>query len=206
MIYLLTPGCSSITELFGLIVPQPRAAFAPASVAGGQVSFYGSNYRDTIMEAGRLKRLLRLVYDGYERLVEPYALAFKRRKDGVAQEYFYAYDLSGGRNHQTGIKSFISDNVQSVQLTENTFAPRFAIELAGGGEYFGATTFSSPTGSSGTTLGSSRKRTASPFGITYTVQCPYCSKRFKRDRFDTSLNEHKDRYGNRCYGRIGVIV
>jgi len=42
--------------------------------------------------------------------------------------------------------------------------------------------------------------------VTYTVRCPYCDKKFKRDKFDTRLNEHKDRYGNRCYGRVGTIV
>ncbi|GEM_PF-506901 len=218
---------SSILELFGLIAPQPQPAFA-ASGAGGRVwvSFYGSNYRDTIMEAGRLKRVLKLVYDGYDRLVEPYALAFKRRKDGVAREYFYAWDLSGGRSRQTGIKSFISDKVQSLQLTEQTFQPRFPIELVGGAGYFSATSFSRYIASSpvfgvsrpsygsrssfsktfGSTLGGSRKKAASPFGVTYTVQCPYCNKRFKRDRLDTALNEHKDGYGNRCYGRTGFIV
>ncbi|MHB1141657.1 MAG: nucleotidyl transferase AbiEii/AbiGii toxin family protein [Sulfuricaulis sp.] len=219
---------SSIAELFGLIAPKPQPAFATTGVGGdARVSFYGSSYRDTIMEAGRLKRLLKLVYDGYERLVEPYALAFKRRKDGIAQEYFYAWDLSGGQSGQIGIKSFISDNVQSVQLTEQTFQPRFPIELAGGSGYFSATSFSSRTDSSSafgasrprsqsrssgfgrtssSLFGGSRKKTGSPFGITYTVQCPYCNKRFKRDRLDTKLNEHKDRYGNRCYGRTGFIV
>ena len=77
------------------------------------------------MEAGRLQRILSVVYDGIERRVEPYALAFKRRKDGVAREYFYAWDLSGGRSGLTGIKSFISGKVQSVHMTEQTFDPRF---------------------------------------------------------------------------------
>ncbi len=210
-----------IAELFGLLVPQPAPV---ATTAGGGLSFYRTTYRDTIMEAGRLERVLRLVYDGIQRFVEPYALAFKRRNDGVAREYFYAWDLSGGRSGQTGIKSFISDKVQAVQLTDRSFAPRFPIELAKGGRYFSATSFSSKTRSSGlgvtTPLGSrgSRKSSASPFGgsrksasaspfaITYRVQCPYCGKRFKRNKLDTSLNEHKDTYGNRCYGRVGYIV
>ncbi|OQW34776.1 MAG: hypothetical protein A4E19_17825 [Nitrospira sp. SG-bin1] len=207
---------SAITELFGLIVPQPQPAFLPSGV-GATVSYYGSTSRNTIMEAGRLKRLLKIMYDGYERLVEPYALAYKRRKDGVAQEYFYAYDLSGGRSGP-GIKSFISGNVQSIKLTEQSFEPRFPIELGGTGGYFGTTPFSSQTSrtsavdsssrrrQSSSSFRSSRKKTASPLGLTYTVQCPYCNKRFKRDRIDTKLNEHKDHYGNRCYGRIGFIV
>lgn len=217
---------SSVAELFGFIAPQPQPAFATAGIGGvGRLSFYGRGYRETIMEAGRLRRLLKLVYDGYERLVEPYALAFKRRKDGVAREYFYAWDLSGGRSMQTGIKSFISDNVQSVQLTEQTFEPRFPIELAGGGGYFSTTSFSTDSGThssfgktalrshAGTsgfrrrsTFGGSRTKTANTLGITYTVQCPYFNKRFKRDKLDTKLNEHKDQYGNRCFGRLGFIT
>jgi hypothetical protein len=213
---------SAIAELFALLVPQPLPAGVPA---GRGLSFYGTTYRDTIMEAGRLGQILRLVYDGFERFVEPYALAFKRRKDGVAREYFYAWDLSGGRSGQTGIKSFIAEKVQAVQLTERTFQPRFPIELAKGGSYFSAASFPSrarsssgfggfvqpvstkPNRTSSRPFGGSRKGApASPFAITYTVQCPYCGKRFKRNKLDTTLNEHKDRYGNRCYGRVGSIV
>jgi len=42
--------------------------------------------------------------------------------------------------------------------------------------------------------------------IPHYVQCPYCAKTFKRTKLDTRLNEHKDRFGNRCYGRVGTIV
>jgi predicted nucleotidyltransferase component of viral defense system len=212
---------SAIAELFALLAPQP----APVAVAAGRgLSFYGTTHRDTIMEAGRLRQILRLVYDGFERFVEPYALAFKRRKDGVAREYFYAWDSSGGRSGQTGIKSFIAEKVQAVQLTDRMFEPRFPIELAKGSGYFGATSFPTRTrasrlggfapsrspksGTSSTSpFGGSRKTaSASPFAITYMVECPYCGKRFKRNKLDTTLNEHKDPYGNRCYGRVGYIV
>lgn len=199
----------AVGELFGLVLPQPQAPFAVSGLGAGRLSFYGSNQREIIMEAGRLRRLVKLVYDGYERLVEPYALAFKRRRDGVAREYFYAWDLTGGRSRQTGIKSFISDNVQSVDITEQTFEPRFPIELSSDAGYFGATAFSGASGRSRPSrlaLGTARSRRASPFAITYTVQCPYCNKRFNRDKLDTRLNEHKDQYGNRCYGRTGFIV
>ena len=37
-------------------------------------------------------------------------------------------------------------------------------------------------------------------------QCPVCGKRFYRKKFSTRLNSHKDRYGNRCYGRTGSLV
>ncbi len=40
----------------------------------------------------------------------------------------------------------------------------------------------------------------------YTVECPYCGKRFKRKKRNTKLNAHKDQYGNKCYGRRGQMV
>jgi hypothetical protein len=51
-----------------------------------------------------------------------------------------------------------------------------------------------------------RAKVKSAYGVSYTVSCPICNKKFKRDRYDTKLNEHKDKYGNRCFGRIGYIV
>lgn len=152
------------------------------------------------MEAGSLQRILRVVYDGYERRVEPYALTFKRRKDGVGHEYFYGWDLTGGRSGQVGIKSFFANKVAFAQVTEETFDPKFPIELTKSGVgYFIRESFSSarPQGN--------RRRTPLS-GVVYTVQCPYCSKHFKRGRPDTTLNEHKDRFGNKCYGRTGFVV
>ena len=211
--YLVCPKLSLITfddaenlfrtgigDLFALLAPQ---LVSVGVSRGAGLSYFGSTYRDIIMEAGRLQRILRLIYEGLERRVEPYALAFKRRRDGVAREYFYAWDLSGGRSGQTGIKSFISEKVQSVQITEQSFTPRFPIELAKSGGYFRSPHFATPAFHASTPK---RSASFSSSGIFYTVECPYCGKRFKRNKFDTRLNEHKDRYGNRCYGRVGTIV
>jgi predicted nucleotidyltransferase component of viral defense system len=189
-----------IAELFGLLQPQP--AFAPT---GGHISpsYFRPRNRDVIFEAGRLQRLLRIVYEGVSRIVEPYSLTFKRRKDGVASEYFYAWDRSGGHSGHIGIKSFFSEKVQSIQMTEESFVPRFPIELVKGPGYF-AKPFSATPRTHRTP--SRRSTTSYSSGITYTVECPVCGKRFKRNKFDTRLNEHMDKYGNRCYGRIGTIV
>lgn len=40
----------------------------------------------------------------------------------------------------------------------------------------------------------------------YTIECSYCSRRFKRMRRAQTLKPHKDSYGNPCYGRYGTIV
>jgi len=183
-----------IGEIFALV--EPRVAYAGVRGQGG-LTYFPSQSRSEIMESARLNRLLRFMYDGLERVIEPYALVFKRRKDGVAREYLYGWDVRG----EVGIKSYIADKVHSVSILDQTFDPRFPIELAKSTGYF-AKPFSSSAG----TFASHRARRKSSFGIEYTVECPYCNKRFKRSSYDTKLNEHKDRYGNRCYGRIGYIV
>jgi len=190
---------SIIVELFGLLVPLP--AFA---VGGGgmPISYFRSKNRDVIFEAGRLQKLLRIIYDGISRIVEPYSLAYKLRKDGVAREYFYAWDRSGGRSGHIGIKSFVSEKVQSIQLIDETFQPRFPIELVKGPGYF-----SKPFSSYSSNITSSKHRSkVSNYGLSYTFKCAICGKKFKRNHFDSRLNEHKDKYGNRCFGRIGILV
>lgn len=190
---------SSIGELFALLAPQPAPAWAGAGAAGP--TYFGGNHRSTIMEAGRLQRVIRMVYDGFERRVEPYALVFKRRKDGSAHEYFYGWDLSGGRSGEVGIKSFFANKVVSARITDETFDPKYPIELIKGSStgYFARSSFaSSPTRAS--------RRTTGAFGVRYRIECPYCGKQFTRNGMDTKLNDHKDRYGNKCFGRIGFVA
>lgn len=196
---------SIVNDIFGLAEPQPGLA---ARGWSGAPVFYPANLRDTIMKGGRLQRLLRFVYDGYERYVEPYSLTYKRRRDGVAREYFYAWDRSGGSSGQVGIKSFLAEKVQSVSLTEDGFEPRYPIELAkGDGAYFGRPYFgSSPSPPLVSSTRSPRRQRSSSYGMNYTVECPYCGKRFKRNSYDTKLNKHKDKYGNSCFGRVGHMV
>jgi predicted nucleotidyltransferase component of viral defense system len=183
-----------ITEMFSVFAPPVQS---PAYAAGGRggLDFFRSGPRSQILEAARLQRVIRFAYDGLQRVVEPYALVFKRRLDGVGREYFYGWDLHGGRSGQVGIKSYIASKVGAIQITDQSFQPRFPIGLVKDGGYF------SRPFSSGTHRTISRAST-----MEYTVACPYCGKRFKRSRYDTRLNEHKDRFGNRCYGRVGQIV
>lgn len=192
---------TAITEMFALTEPQIAYASMPS---GAPLSYLPSSLRANIMESARLHRLLRFVYDGLERIVEPYALVFKRRRDGIAREYFYGWDRIGGRSGEIGIKSYIADRIHSVQILGETFEPRFPIELTKSTGYFGTPYFS---GSRAAVPGYPRAtRTKSSSAMEYTVECPYCNKRFKRATYDTKLNEHRDRYGNRCMGRVGYMV
>jgi predicted nucleotidyltransferase component of viral defense system len=192
---------TSITEIFSLL--EPHFALAPAAGWSARRLYFPAEFRDPIIEAGRLKRLVRFVYDGLERRIEPYALTFKRRRDGVAREYFYGWDQTGGRSGEFSIKSYTPDKVEAVEILDETFEPRYPIELTKAGQYFGKAYFTGSPGRRSTTSRTSR----SGFEMEYRVECPYCGKTFKRSRYgDTKLNEHKDHYGNRCYGRIGHMV
>jgi predicted nucleotidyltransferase component of viral defense system len=186
----------------------------------GEEPFFPSQYRNTILEAGAGRRVLAVVYDdGRERLVEPYALAYKRRRDRQGAEYFYVWDQTGGTSSGPGIKTFVHHKIRKLEMTEEVFEPRYPIELAKAGEkaskdYFGKE-FSEQVRSGsrkslaawGTRTGRARRVSApSAFGVTYRVECPYCRKRFTRDRPTTALNPHKNDYGGPCPGRVGYLV
>lgn len=167
-----------IGEIFAMSEPQLAHAGMPGPILGrAALSYFPSGARSDIMESARLHRLLRFVYDGLERIVDPYALVFKRRRDGVGREYFYGWDRVGGRSGEIGIKSYIADKVHSVSILDETFEPRFPIELTKSVGYLGAS-FSSSRPSA---FSASRaKRAQTSYRNEYTVECPYCNKRFKR--------------------------
>jgi predicted nucleotidyltransferase component of viral defense system len=128
---------AGIADLFSLVapsvaaVPLPTYRTAAAGASPGPTYFLG-NIRSAILEAGRQQHLLRMRYSAIERKVEPYALVFKRRKDGSVHEYFYGWDLTGGRRGTTGIKSFFADKIEQAVITEESFVPKFPIELTKG--------------------------------------------------------------------------
>ena len=168
-------------------------------------TFFPSSLRNPIMEAGERFTLLRLHYSGRERLVEPYSLIFKTRKDGEGKEYFYAYDTTGGTSSKPGIRSFLPGRVEAIEVTDTTFEPRFTVDLrkAGSSEIAGEFDAQRQRRARLGSMDAWGQRTDS---YPYEVQCPYCDKRFRRKKRSTKLNKHKDKFGNRCHGRIGHLV
>lgn len=131
----------TINVLFGLI---PSPAFAPIGYGttirrpsssygtgySGGLSYYPNNYRDMIINAGESLKMLRLLYHGVWRHVEPYALKYHvRKKDNRGLEYFWAFDTTGGNSGKTTIKQFISDDIQAMEPTEQSFTPQWPVEL-----------------------------------------------------------------------------
>lgn len=80
---------------------------------------------ETIKQAARERKVLRIIYiekDGTSegwRHVEPYSFS------GDEQERaFFAWDLS-----KNGIRRFALNRIDSAEITENSFVPRYTIEI-----------------------------------------------------------------------------
>lgn len=180
--------------------------FAPFdSGAGMAYAFYPARLRNPIMQAASDRKLLKIRYHGTTRLMEPYALVFKRRKsDNVGHEYFYAYDTTGG-NSGVGIKTMFAHDVESLEITDTAFEPRFEIQLAKAGDSAISGYFTGTPGRGRSPVRRSRPRTFRT-GPRYVIECGLCGKKFTRTTRSTSLNKHKDRYGYQCHGRRGYLV
>jgi hypothetical protein len=173
--------------------------------------FFGPEMRNAIMKAGRDTTLLRVLYAGTPRIIEPYALKFQERKDGVAKEYLYVFDKTGSKNNP-GWKTFVAENTEVVENTEDKFAPQFEIELRKASEY--------PTDrylydkskkdaediaklyklSRPSRPGRQRIYGSSFTGPKYVFKCSTCGKFFYRKNYDATLSEHKNKSGYPCYG------
>lgn len=209
--YIVCPKISIIDfdfaiQNFKLNIEELFGSFAPRY---SRLPYFPANLRNPIIEAGFNMNLLAIVYDGIRRIVEPYSLTYKRRKDGIGQEYFYAYDRTGGRTSGPGIKCFINTKIEFIESLQEKFTPRFPVELSKAGEFGGKTYFGSPFTTrreSHLTLRKTRNFGGYKSGITYIFECSYCGRKFRKSKYDTKLGEHKDKYKNRCYGRIGYLV
>lgn len=185
---------ADLTDLFTVYPQNGFASFA----------YFGPEFRGPIMEAGRTMTCLKIVYGGYERIVEPYSLRYMQRRNGSEREYFYVYDRVGGKSGP-GIKALVSDSLTSVQNTDVKFEPQFPIELAKAGElpedpflFDPNKPAQRPAKAKSTYFGYSKPQ--------YVYECSFCGKKFKRDRMDSKLNPHKNKNGYSCSGRYGIYV
>uniref|UniRef100_UPI00404927A4 WYL domain-containing protein n=1 Tax=Gelidibacter sp. TaxID=2018083 RepID=UPI00404927A4 len=81
--------------------------------------------KDEIIDAGKNLKTILIEYaekDGSNegwREVEPYSF---REKSGV--EYFYGFDIK-----KNGIRGFIIDSINDIQITNNSYTPRWEVEF-----------------------------------------------------------------------------
>lgn len=190
-----------LSELFG----------ADARRLSHGLSFFPAELREPIMSAGRAKHLLQLRYDGFDRLVEPYALKYMIKKDGVGREYFFGFDRSGGSSGQRSMKTFVAERVEALTELSEVFEPRYEIEVSQAGDmpddpHFHGRGPSSFVPGFGITRSPVRTGRAFPAGPKHRIKCPVCNKTFSRADYDLSLRPHKHPAGHDCYGSSGIYL
>ncbi len=144
------------------------------------------------------------------RRVEPYSL--RRTADGEIILHVEKFDT---RQHRT----YRVDRIRGVEVSSETFTPRHDIELSPDQAVripdsirsFGpssAPAVSRPQVARRNSQGSSsrRKPGTSSTGPVYVFECTSCGKRFRRNSHDGTLNDHKNKQGYPCYGRVGRYV
>lgn len=128
-----------------------------------------------------------LGYQGRKRIIEPYSL--RRTMEGKL--LLHAIKVNT-REH----RSYRVDRIESVEVTNQPFTPVYAIEFLATGPLFAPST-------ARTARFSSRGLSS---GMVYIIECSYCGKKFKTQKYDTKLRSHKDKNGWPCPGRIGYFV
>ncbi len=155
-----------------------------------------------------------LYYQGSTRRIEPYSL--RRTKDDNI--ILHAWNINSNAH-----RSYRIDRIQGAQTTNQTFNPRYAVELTPSGPVTIPETqrTSSDSGGFGGISSFPKRRasrqpvrrnrsrhfgSSSMSGVTYVYECSYCKKKFRRKKQTTSLNAHKTPDGWPCPGRIGYLV
>jgi len=163
------------------------------------VSGTAQSYLEIIRFAASNRLCVELQYQGSMRRIEPYSL--RRTSDGNI--ILHAHNLDKGEH-----RSYRVDRIQGARVTNQTFVPRFAIELTPTGPVAIVPTttraVSRPMRSALRTRSSRGSGYSS--GPTYVYECTACGKRFNRKQMTTTLNSHKDKSGYPCYGRYGHLV
>lgn len=141
---------------------------------------------------------LALAYDGSTRRIEPDSL--RETRDGN-------FVLHATRSDSGESRSYGIDSIQGATVTDQSFSPRFLIELTTAGPLsipqaarteIGGLAFARPM--------ARRTSRAGSGGPAYVYRCPICGKSFDRRSMDSSLIAHKNPHGYSCPGRSGIYV
>lgn len=161
---------------------------------------------EVIRFAAANRLLVELDYARSTRRIEPYSL--RQTRDGHV--VLHAFSADSGEH-----RSYRIDRIGGARVTNQTFVPRYEIELTPQGPVRVSPTavrgaVSAWPGAMGATRArqSSRMRTAKSFATepVYIYRCPLCEKTFRRSSPDSKLNAHKNQWGGQCSGRTGYFV
>jgi predicted nucleotidyltransferase component of viral defense system len=136
---------------------------------------------------------------------QPRIEAYSLRRTADGNIVLHGYDVN-----KHGHRSYRVDQIGGARVSNQTFIPRYEIELSPKGPLHVARTAPRATGAGRL---SRMSRPASPrtivwrsSGPTYVYQCPVCQKKFQRKAQTSKLNLHKSRSGYPCSGRHGMFI
>lgn len=136
-----------------------------------------------------------LDYDGGTRRIEPYSL--RETRDGN-------FVLHAMRSDTGEHRSYRVDRIQGASVTNQTFVPRYLIELTTSGPQPIPQTTRTASPISFRQPAPRRTSRQATSGPAYVYRCSVCGKSFERKSRDSSLNSHKNKSGYPCYGRTGI--
>ena len=173
----------------------------PAVGALRRAGILGSSFLEIIRFAAASRLCVDLAYQGSVRRIEPYSLRRTRAGDIL---------LWAVRSDSGEARSYRLDRIQGAQVTNQTFAPRYTVELTPMAiGPIPPLTRSSSVSALGRSLGVARptRRTPRPKrSPTYVFQCGVCGKKFEHSSNDSHLRAHKAPGGYACSGRTGFLV
>jgi hypothetical protein len=161
----------------------------------------GQSYIEVIRFAAANRLLVNIDYRDQQgnrstRAIEAYSLRRSRAGDVL---------LMAVRADSGQPRSYRLDSILGVSQTQNTFTPRYPIELTPSGpQSIPATTTRSPAVTTWRTT--TRRARSSGDGPTYVFRCTVCRKLFERKTYDGTLRTHKNPAGYQCYGTYGTYV
>ncbi len=129
------------------------------------------------------------------RIIEPYSL----RRSSAGNLLLMAVKADAGQ-----IRSYRADRIVGATATQRSFTPRYLIEFTDAGP-LSAPALERERTFSNVPMRRTAGSTASK-GPTHVFRCTVCGKTFKRQRYDATLNPHKNKTGQPCYGSYGSFV
>ena len=194
-----------------LVVPAPFASAAGEMVLRNRVlqlpvSGAVQAYVEVIRFAAANHLCVDLDYrkpDGTRSRPRIEAYSLRRTADGNI--VLHGHDVSKQLH-----RSYRVDRISGARVSNQTFIPRYEIELSPKGLLLVAPTAARAIGAVQrprmSRAATPRKRVGRSSGPTHVYQCPVCQKKFQRKTQTSKLNPHKSRDGYPCSGRHGIFI
>lgn len=194
------PGLLDFIDEAKMVVEEIQGAAATLNAGEVLISPVGIQYWNVgapvemIRFAAANRQIVEFFYSPKLRRVEPYSL---RSVQSTGNLLLNAWEEAAGH-----LKDFNVAKISSLRVTNQSFDPRYPIQLSSSIPIQSVSTTSGRT----RTFGPSVRRRSSRYGPTYIFQCPICQKRFRHSKNDSTLRKHKSPSGWDCSGRRGYFI